>query len=211
MEISASQISGMIDLSAVQAYDGEDEVRALVGLAQKYKCKIITLLPSQTPFAVELLRETPEIGTSGNVGFPAGGSTTKSKVFEAIELIQMGCVELDMVLNTGMLISGAYQNVLEDIKVVVDVSHETPVKVILECHYLSDDLIRKGCDLCLEAGAAFVKTGTGWAPTGATLHNISLMKSVVGDKIGIKASGGIRSLDTVIDMYRFGASRFGLG
>jgi len=201
----------MIDLSAVQAYDSEDEVRKLVALARQYHCGIITLLPSQTPLAIELLSETPEIRTSGNVGFPSGGNTTKTKVIEAKELIRMGCAELDMVLNVGMLISGNYRYVLDDIKAVVDVTHEVPLKVILECHYLSDDLIRKSCELCIEAGASFVKTGTGWAPTGATLHNIALIKSVVGDKIGIKASGGIRSLQTLFQMVRLGASRFGIG
>jgi deoxyribose-phosphate aldolase len=83
--------------------------------------------------------------------------------------------------------------------------------VILECHYLSDDEIRRGCELCVEAGAAFVKTSTGWAPTGATPENVALIKSCVGDAIGVKAAGGIRELDTLMEMYRLGARRFGLG
>ena len=86
-----------------------------------------------------------------------------------------------------------------------------PVKVILECHYLSDDEIRRACELCIEAGAAFVKTSTGWAPTGATLENIALIKSCVGDAIVIKASGGIRGFETLKGMYRRGARRFGIG
>jgi deoxyribose-phosphate aldolase len=93
----------------------------------------------------------------------------------------------------------------------VDVAGQTPVKVILECHYLSDDQIRAGCELCIQAGAAFVKTSTGWAPTGATLENVALIKACVGDRIAIKAAGGIRSLKTVTDMYRLGARRFGIG
>jgi len=211
MKLTSHEIAKMIDLSGVQAFVGENEIRALARLARKYKCGLVTVLPSQTPFAIELLKEAPAIRTSGNVGFPSGGSTTNSKVFEAKELISLGCAELDMVLNIGLLLSEDYQNVLNDIKAVVDVSHDIPVKVILECHYLSDDLIRKGCELCLEAGAAFIKTGTGWAPTGATNHNIALIKSVVGNEIGIKASGGIRSLKTMIELYRLGATRFGIG
>jgi deoxyribose-phosphate aldolase len=94
---------------------------------------------------------------------------------------------------------------------VVGVAGDAPVKVILECHYLSDDQIRAGCELCIQAGASFVKTSTGWAPTGATLENLALIKSCVGDAIAIKAAGGIRSLDMVMEMYRLGARRFGIG
>jgi deoxyribose-phosphate aldolase len=85
-----------------------------------------------------------------------------------------------------------------------------PLKVILECHYLTDDQIRHGCDLAIECGAAYVKTGTGWAPTGATLQNVALIKAYVGERIGIKASGGIRDLETLLAMYRLGARRFGI-
>ena len=123
----------------------------------------------------------------------------------------MGCDELDMVINVGLLRSGQYQRVLDDIRGVVEVAGTAPVKVILECHYLSDEQIRRGCELCIEAGAAFVKTSTGWAPTGATLENVALIKSCVGDAIGIKAAGGIRGLETLIEMYRRGARRFGIG
>jgi deoxyribose-phosphate aldolase len=137
--------------------------------------------------------------------------TDTPKVAEARELLQMGCGELDMVINLGLLRSGRYQRVLDDIQAVVDVAGGVPVKVILECHYLSDKEICKGCELCIKAGASFVKTGTGWAPTGATPENIALIKSCVGDAIAIKAAGGVRGLDMVIEMYRLGARRFGVG
>src|SRR5574340_692077 len=84
-------------------------------------------------------------------------------------------------------------------------------KAIIECHYLTDDQIRLASELCVQGGAAFVKTGTGWAPTGATVENVRLIKSVVGARAHIKASGGIRSLEAIIDMYRNGATRFGIG
>ena len=89
MELTKREIARMIDLSGVRAYSGEGEVRALVRLARKYQCGVVTVLPSQTPLAIDLLRETPAIRTSGNVGFPAGGNTTNSKVFEARELAGM--------------------------------------------------------------------------------------------------------------------------
>jgi deoxyribose-phosphate aldolase len=84
------------------------------------------------------------------------------------------------------------------------------VKVILETHYLTDDEICRGSEICVRAGAAFVKTGTGWTETGATLHNIALIKSVVGDDAKVKASGGVRDLETLLAMYRLGARRFGV-
>jgi deoxyribose-phosphate aldolase len=159
----------------------------------------------------ELLSDVPDIRVSGNVAFPAGGTTSKAKIAEARELLDMGCDELDMVINIGLLRSGRLQRVLDDIRGVVQVADEKPVKVILECHYLSDDEIRQGCELCIQAGASFVKTGTGWRPTGATLRNVALIKSCVGDAIGVKAAGGIRTLATLCEMARLGAQRFGIG
>jgi deoxyribose-phosphate aldolase len=123
----------------------------------------------------------------------------------------MGCGELDMVINIGLLRSGQYQRVLDDMRGVVEVAGRAPVKVILECHYLSEAEIRKGCELCLQAGAAFVKTSTGWAPSGATPENVALIKSCVGDAMAIKAAGGIRSLEMLMELYRLGARRFGIG
>jgi deoxyribose-phosphate aldolase len=94
---------------------------------------------------------------------------------------------------------------------VVEAAGKLPVKVILECHYLTDEQIVEGSRLAVRAGAAFVKTGTGWAPTGATLHNVQLIKSAVGDAAKVKAAGGVRDLATVIEMIRLGVSRFGVG
>jgi deoxyribose-phosphate aldolase len=127
----------------------------------------------------------------------------------------MGCNEIDMVINIAWLISGRDDYVLQDILGVVDIAKEivpgTLVKVILECYHLSADQIHRGCDLCIEAGADFVKTGTGWAPSGATLENIALIKAHVGSAIAIKAAGGIRNKETLLEMHRLGAIRFGIG
>jgi deoxyribose-phosphate aldolase len=211
MKWTVREMAKMIDLSAVRADSDEAEVRALADMARKYQCACASTMPSYTPLLKELLAGEPEIHVSGNIGFPSGGGTSTMKIAETKELLEMGCNELDMVMNIGMLRSGQYQRVLDDIKGVVEVAGEVPLKVILECHYLSDDEIRRACELCIKAEAAFVKTGTGWAPTGATLENITLIKSCVGDAIAIKASGGIRSLEMLEEMYRRGARRFGLG
>jgi deoxyribose-phosphate aldolase len=211
MKLTTQDFAKMTDLSAVRPDTHETEIRALAEVAKKYRCICVTTLPSYTPLIKELLADEPDIRISGNVSFPSGGGTSTMKVAEAKELLQMGCDELDMVINIGLLRSGQYQRVLDDIRGVVEAAGRAPVKVILECHYLTNDEIRKGCELCIKAGAAFVKTGTGWAPTGATLKNIALIKSCVGDAIEIKASGGIRGRETLLEMYRRGARRFGIG
>jgi deoxyribose-phosphate aldolase len=211
MSFTLRQVARMVDLSGVYIDITEAEVRAMVDLAKKTRCICVTTLPCYTPLVRELLAGEREIRVSGNVSFPSGGATSEMKVAAARDLIRMGCDELDMVINVGMLRSGRYQYVLDDIIGVVNVAAGVPVKVILECHYLSDDEIRAACELCIEAGAAFVKTGTGWAPTGATLENVALIKSCVGDRIGIKAAGGIRDLETLKEMFHRGARRFGIG
>ncbi len=211
MALTAKEIARLVDLSAVRADSDEEEVQALAEMARRYTCAGASTLPSLTPLLVELLAGEPSVRIGGNVGFPSGGTTTMVKVAEARELVRMGCGEIDMVINIGMLRSGRYAYVLDDIRAIVEAAGPLPVKAILECHYLSEDEIRRACESCIKAGAAFVKTSTGWAPTGATLENIALIKSCVGDDIGIKAAGGIRSHHTIRAMYELGARRFGLG
>lgn len=211
MDLTLDQVAGMIDLSAVRPDTAEPDVRTMVEVAKGYRCFCATTLPIYTFLAKELLADHPAIRVSGNVAFPSGGATRATKIAEAQELLRMGCDELDMAIHPGLLCSGQDQAVLDDIRGVVDVAGRAPVKVILECHYLSDDEIRRGCELCVRAGAAFVKTGTGWAPAGTTVERVALIKSFVGDAIGIKAAGGIRSLETLRQMYQAGARRFGIG
>jgi deoxyribose-phosphate aldolase len=211
MPLTLHEIAAMVDLSAVRPGTGEADVRALAQAARAIHCGCATTLPVYTRLLLDLLADEPAIRVSGNVAFPAGGTTSTMKVAEARELLAMGCSELDMVMASGALRSGRDRFVRDDIGGVVEAAGAVPVKVILECHYLSDDEIRRACSLCIQAGAAFVKTGSGWAPTGATLENVALIKACVGDDIAIKAAGGIRSLETLEEMHRRGATRFGLG
>jgi deoxyribose-phosphate aldolase len=211
MKLQIADLAQMIDLSAVKAEDDDEYINSLVACAKKFHCIAVYPLPSRVPLVRELLAGYNDIVIGGAVGFPSGGHTTASKVFETKELIAMGCREIDMVINVGKLRSGRYDEVRDDIRAVVEACDGTPLKVILECHYLNDAQILCGCDQVVEAKANWVKTGTGWAPTGATLKNIRLIKAHVGNTVGVKAAGGIRDLKTVIDMYRLGARRFGLG
>ena len=211
MKLTYFEIAQLIDLSAVQPNHSNSIIQETVRVAKQHHCLLVTTLPSQTLLAKELLMDTPEIKVSGNIGFPSGGQTTKIKTAEARELVEMKCDELDMVLSIGKLLSGDDKYVFDDIKAVIDTAEGKPVKVILECHYLDNDQIRRGSELAVKAGAAFIKTGTGYTQTGATFENVSLIKSIVGDSAAIKASGGVRNLETILEMYRRGARRFGIG
>jgi len=208
--LGVTDISQMIDISAVRADSTDDKVAEVVKRAKRYQCYLVTILPAQTLRTKALLAGSPGLKLGGNVGFPSGGQTTRIKVQETVELIEMGVDEIDMVIDIAALLSGRYDDVYNDIKAVVDASQGKPVKVIMECNYLNNSQILKVCDLAIYAGTTFVKTGTGWTPSGATLENIELIKNHVGDRVKIKASGGIRTLETMLQMYQKGATRFGI-
>ena len=211
IRLTAGKIAQMIDLSAVQCNDDETRVRALAQRSREIRPCVATTLSSWIPLMKELLSDVDDVGIGGNVAFPSGAALPRTKIAEARHLVEAGCDEIDMVIDVGKLLSGRHEYCLDDIRGVVDAADRRPVKVIIECHYLSDDQVRQAAELCVRGGAAFVKTGTGWTPTGATLENITLIKGVVGDAVQIKASGGIRDIATLVERYRRGARRFGLG
>lgn len=202
------QIANMIDISTVQAPDGASEIRELIAYANDYGFGAVHVLPAWVSFTRSLLESGAAL-LGAPVGFPSGGHHTRIKVEEARQLVSDGVDELDMMLNVGKLRSGEFDYVLEEIRAVV-AAVDVPVKVILETHYLTPAEMQKGSQLCVDGGAAFVKTSTGWAETGATIENIQLIAAQTQGRIGVKAAGGIRDLDTLIAMYRLGARRFGV-
>jgi deoxyribose-phosphate aldolase len=211
MTLTAQALARLIDLSAVRAECDETEVRQLAATARALGVVCVFAMPCYTRLLKSLLADAPNIGIGGAVGFPSGAHTTAIKVAEVRQQLADGATELDMVINVGLLRSGRHDTVREDIRAVVDAAGAVPVKVILECHWLTPGQIRMGCELCIEAGAAWVKTGTGWPPTGATLDNLTIIRDVVGGRAGIKAAGGVRDLATLVAMYRLGVRRFGIG
>lgn len=210
-KLTDREIAGMIDISAVKHDSTLDELRAAAELAKKHDCICVIGLPAHTPLLVELLDDRPDVVVGGAVGFPSGGQTTAVKVIETEELIEMGCLEIDVAINIAWLKAGMLDLVRADIEAVVKASGTVPVKVILECHWLTDDEIVAACGICAESGVRFVKTGTGWAPTGATRENIALMKRTVGERCLVKAAGGVKDLKTLMELYDLGARRFGIG
>lgn len=143
------------------------------------------------------------------IGFPHGANIPEVKAYEAAKAVEAGAQELDMVINIGFMKSGMYSQVQYEIADVVKAAQGRLVKVIIETCYLSEDEKRMACLLAQQAGAGYVKTSTGFGSSGATVEDISLMRSVVGDSMGVKASGGIRDLATALRMIEAGASRIG--
>ncbi|ERI89873.1 deoxyribose-phosphate aldolase [Clostridiales bacterium oral taxon 876 str. F0540] len=201
----------MIDISCVRADHSLEEIDQMILAAKKYEFICAFALPSFTSYLVEQLKNEPHIMVGGTVGFPSGGDTTSCKVFQAKELLDMGCDELDMVINIMQLKSKNYEAVIKDIKAVVDVAGSKPVKAIIEVALLTNEEIVLASEISVEAGASYVKTGTGWYSKPTTVENIKLIKSAVGNKAKIKAAGGIRDLDTIVKMVDAGCERFGIG
>ncbi|MDD2600456.1 MAG: deoxyribose-phosphate aldolase [Kiritimatiellae bacterium] len=208
--MTPQEIAAMIDLSAVRAESTLDDLRACAELAIAYGCIAVFALPAHTPYLINLLAGSQTF-VGGVVGFPGGAETTATKAATAAELLAMGCKEIDMVNNIAWLKANEKQHYINDVHAVVEAASGKPVKVILECHWLSDQEIVSACEWCVEAGASWVKTGTGWAPTGATLENTALIKQSVGERCQVKAAGGVRDLQTLLAMYDVGVRRFGIG
>lgn len=210
MLLTPEKLARMIDISAVQAQHGEREIREMVQRAKEHRFIAVHVLPNWVSFLRAQLAGERDILVGAPVGFPSGGHTTAVKVAEAKGLIADGVQELDMVINIGRLRSGHHDYVRDDIRAVAEAAGGQPIKVILEVHHLSPDEIRRACELAIEAGAAFIKTSTGWAPSGATMESVRLITSFVGSAIQIKAAGSIRNLETVVAMLRMGVTRFGV-
>lgn len=210
MQMTAAEIAGMIDLSCVRTTSSKADIAEMVEAARQYGFGQVSVLQCFIPYTRELLDGATKVHVVGNVSFPTGSDSTSLKVLQAKEMLSAGCDEIDVVMNIGKLRSGELAGVEADIRAVVDSVHPTPLKVIIEVMCLTRDETQQACEICLSAGADFVKTGTGWADRGTSLEDVRLIKSLVGDRIKIKASGGIRSLDTLAAMYEAGARRFGV-
>jgi deoxyribose-phosphate aldolase len=210
MLLTPESLARLIDISAVQAQHGAREIQEMVRRAREHRFVAVHVLPAWVGFLKAQLQGEKDILVGAPVGFPSGGHSTAIKVAEARGLIADGVQELDMVLNVGKLRSGQDDYVAQDIRAVVDAAGDLPVKVILEVHHLTPDEIKRACELAIEARAAFIKTSTGWAPSGATLDTVRLITSFVGSAIKVKAAGGIRNLETVVAMLKMGVARFGV-
>ncbi len=209
-ELKPQDLARMIDVSTVRTAHGESDIRQLVKYAKEYRFISVHALPCWISLLSDLLADDPDIYVGAPIGFPGGAHKTRTKLVETEQLLADGAQEMDLMINVGMLRSGRFSYVEDEIKAIVQLAGDVEIKVILEVHCLSDDEIKKACELSIKAGAAFIKTSTGWLPTGATLETISLICNFVGGAIKVKAAGGIRDLDTLAKMIAMGVARFGI-
>ncbi|RYX99621.1 deoxyribose-phosphate aldolase [bacterium] len=201
-------LASFIDHTLLKPEATESQVIQLCEEAKKYNFASVCVNPGFVPLSAKLLAGSP-VMVCTVIGFPLGATTSETKAFETRQAIAQGANEIDMVINVGALKSKDYAKVEEDIRAVVNACNGTTLKVILETALLTDDEKIKACELSVKAGANFVKTSTGFGPSGATEDDIALMRRVVGPDLGVKASGGIRDTDTTIRMLKAGATRVG--
>ncbi|PZF43147.1 MULTISPECIES: deoxyribose-phosphate aldolase [unclassified Curtobacterium] len=206
--VTVDAVRGLIDHAILKPELTRADVDAQLDEAAAHRVFSVCVRPSDVAHAVERLTGTG-VGVGTVIGFPHGTTSTAAKVAESLQALADGAFELDMVQNIGAAKSGDWQGVEQDVRAVVDAAGDTVVKVILETAFLTDDEIVAASRAAQTAGAAFVKTSTGFAGGGATAEHIALMRRTVGADTGVKASGGVRGLDTLLEMVEAGANRIG--
>jgi deoxyribose-phosphate aldolase len=209
MFLKAGELPSYIDVSCVRADVSYNELEQMATIARQYGFIAAFAMPDQTA-RLKILLEGSSVLLGGAVGFPSGADTKEQKIACAKYMMDIGCAEIDMVINLGALISGDDKYVQDEIADVVKTVHPLPVKTILEVSLLTDEQVVRACNLAVEAGVTFVKTGTGWASKPTTVEIIRLMKNTVGDQAKVKAAGGVRSLQLLEEMYDAGCRRFGI-
>ncbi|MEC0259531.1 deoxyribose-phosphate aldolase [Paenibacillus lautus] len=202
-------IAGMIDHTLLKADATQAEITKITEEAKKYEFASVCVNPTWVSYCAEQLADT-NVKVCTVIGFPLGAATSAVKAFEAKDAIANGATEVDMVINIGALKDRNDELVLKDIQAVVDAAKgKALVKVIIETSLLTEEEKVRACKLSVQAGADFVKTSTGFSTGGATPEDVALMRKTVGENIGVKASGGVRSKEDMDRMIEAGATRIG--
>ena len=204
------ELAAMIDHAVLKPTQTEHHVFDACSIALAEHIASVCVKPFYVPITAKLLKDSG-VDTSTVIGFPHGGQSPEVKVSTASTALKDGATELDMVINIGALIDKDYATIEREVASVVGLAHasEALVKVILETSYLDDEQKVIAAKIAAAAGADFVKTSTGFGLEGATVEDVRLLRRTVGDKLGVKASGGIRTLDDALAMIEAGASRLG--
>jgi deoxyribose-phosphate aldolase len=206
----SKELAKLIDHTLLKADATEAEVNKLIEEAKANLFASVCINPTWVKTAAEQLKDTPEVKVCTVIGFPLGATTSEVKAFETVNAIENGADEVDMVINISALKDKKYDVVENDIKAVVNAAKgKALTKVIIEACLLTDEEKVKACELAVKAGADFVKTSTGFSTGGATAEDIALMRKTVGENTGVKASGGVRSLEDAESMVKAGATRIG--
>ncbi|MEJ5252828.1 MAG: deoxyribose-phosphate aldolase [Chthonomonadetes bacterium] len=210
MDYTYRDIAKMIDHSLLNPVLTDEELERGCRIAREYGVASVCIKPYYLKRCAELLQGS-DVLPSTTIGFPHGGHTTAIKVAEAKQALDDGGVELDMVVNIGKVLSEDWDYVRDDIRAVVEVTHERGgiVKVIFENCYLQDAHKIRLCEICAEVGADFVKTSTGFGSGGATIEDLKLMRKHSPPQVQVKAAGGIRTLDALLEVRAIGVTRVG--
>jgi len=207
--MTSTEIARMIDHTLLKPDSTRAQIVQLCSEAKEHQFATVCVNPYWVQTAAAELKGT-NVGITTVVGFPLGSTSTFTKMAETRDAIAAGATEIDMVINIGALKSGDHEAVKKDIEGVVQAANKSAiVKVIIETGFLTDEEKKKACELVKMAGADFVKTSTGFGPGSATTEDIELMREVVGPEMGVKASGGVRDLETAQKMILAGANRIG--
>ena len=198
----------LIDNTLLKADATKEQIIALCEESKKYDFKSVCINPDFISLAKKNLKGS-DVLICTVIGFPLGSMTTKAKAFEAKDAIEEGADEIDMVINISALKDKNYGYVLNDIKAVREATKGHTLKVILECCLLTKEEIVKACELCVEAKIDFVKTSTGFSLWGAKVEDVKLMRETVGPDMGVKAAGGVRTHEEMLEMVKNGATRIG--
>ncbi|WP_386698055.1 deoxyribose-phosphate aldolase [Lonepinella sp. MS14436] len=203
-----NELAKFIDHTALTAEKTEKDIVQLCQEALEHHFCSVCINSGYIPLAKQQLAGS-DVKICTVVGFPLGANLSAVKAFEAQQAIAAGAEEIDMVINVGWIKSGKWEDVQADIQAVLNACNGKILKVILETCLLSKDEIVKACEICRDLDVGFVKTSTGFNKGGATVEDIALMRQTVGEKLGVKASGGVRDTETAIAMIKAGASRIG--
>ncbi|MBO7654878.1 MAG: deoxyribose-phosphate aldolase [Kiritimatiellae bacterium] len=208
--ITPAELAGMIDHTFLKPFGGPEPIEKLCAEAREYGFAMVAINPSEIARCAFLLRGS-KVRVGAAISFPLGQMTSAAKAFEIRDAIDKGAGEIDMVQNVRALQEGNDALVFAELKDMADVCRARGVisKVILETCYLTDEQKVRTCELAVRAGVDFVKTSTGFGTAGATAADIALMRRTVGPKMGVKAAGGIRTLESAFEMIRAGATRIG--
>lgn len=206
------KLASQMDISCVQAFHTRQEIDRMIAFAKEESMAAVFTMPAYSEYTAKQLRDTPKVHAGGVVSFPGGADTSLQKCRQARELYECGCQEIDMVMNLTAFKSGEINYVQEEICAVREVVPKAILKVIVEAGHLSEQELRRAVDLTVIAGADYVKTSTGWYPAcSTTVEQVRIMCEQAAGRIHVKAAGGIRSLEIIDRMRRFGCARFGVG
>ena len=206
--MNRAALARMIDHTELHAYATLVDIEELCDEAVEWGFASVSINSAWTSYCARRLKDTDVI-VDTVVGFPLGANTPHTKIEEAREAVKNGATEIDAVINVGALKSGYGDFVEQEIGALVRAVKDVPLKVILETSYLTTEEKVAVCEMSVRAGAAFVKTSTGFGLGGATVEDVQLMRKVVGDAIGVKAAGGIRTYGQAVAMIEAGATRLG--